>query len=177
MRYGFGELDFYIGDIWELATQALISPVTEDLHPVVGIGSNLVRRAGPEIAKELADHDPIGLGHAFVTKAGTLRAKWLIHTSICTLASPPSGPDVCEALDEALSVCQHMAIKSVAVPAMAIEPGELPVRVAANVIVRSCFRSFKMSRLPERIVLVVPSPYVEREFKYVIEDILDKEYQ
>lgn len=177
MRYGFGELDFYIGNIWEIATQAFISPVTDELHPVVGIGANLIRRAGPEIAKELSEQDPIGLGHAFVTKAGTLRAKWLIHASICTLSSSPTGVNINEALDEALSQCQHMAISSVAIPAMAIDPGELPVKIVANVIVRSCFRSFKMSRLPERIVVVVPSEYVENEFKYVIEDLLDKEYQ
>ncbi len=172
MKHGFGELDFYIGDIWEIATQAFVTPVTADLRPLAGIGANVVRRAGPEISKELSKHVPIGLGHSLVTKGGGLRAKWLIHTSICTLATTPNAMDFGDAIDSALNACQHQAINSLAIPAMAIEPGELNVKVVANIIVRACLKSFKVSRIPERIVLVVPSKYVEREFKKAIEDII-----
>ena len=172
MKYGFGELDFFIGDVWEIATQAFVTPVTADLHPVAGIGSNVVRRAGPAISKALAEIQPIGLGHAVVTKGGDLAAKWLLHVSICTLARKPQALDVADAIEEALFICQRQMITSVAIPVMPIEPGELPVKAVSNIIARSSLHCLKIAKCPERIVVVVPSKYVENVFREAIDDVL-----
>jgi O-acetyl-ADP-ribose deacetylase (regulator of RNase III) len=175
MKYGFGELDFFLGDIWEIATQAFITPITTDLRPKSGIGANVVRRAGPQVLKELSGYNPVGLGQTVVTSAGSLRAKQLIHVSISTLASRPTGEILKEAMREALAVSRHLNFHSVAIPAMAIEPGELTVKIVGNIMVNACFGSLKISRTPERFVLVVPSAYVENEFKKIIEDRLELE--
>jgi O-acetyl-ADP-ribose deacetylase (regulator of RNase III) len=172
LKYGHGELDFFIGDVWEIATQALVTPVTADLHPVSGIGANVVRRAGSTVSRELAEMLPIGLGHAVITKGGDLAAKWLLHISICTLARAPQGIDVSDAIEEALSICQRQAITSVGIPVVAIEPGELPTKAVSNIIARSCLHSLKVSKYPERIVIVVPSNYVEDVFREAIDDVL-----
>jgi O-acetyl-ADP-ribose deacetylase (regulator of RNase III) len=172
LKYGHGELDFFIGEVWELATQAIVTPVTTELHPVAGIGANVVSRAGQAVHQALAEKAPIGLGHAVITKGGNLASKWLIHISICTLAKAPQGIDVSDAIDEALDICHLQAITSVGIPLVAIEPGELPVKAVSNIIARACLRCLKNSKYPERIVIVVPSKYVENVFREAIDDIL-----
>ena len=175
MKYGFGELDVFIGDVWELANQAIICPVHDDLRPMAGAGAGIIRRAGPEIAAELTQHEPIGLGHALLTKAGTLRSKWLIHIAICTHANSPTVYDLDDAINEALLLCQRRKITSVAIPAVAIDPGELSATAVVNIMVRAAFKSLKVSSCPQRIICVVPSGYVDNLFQKVIEYTIDQE--
>jgi O-acetyl-ADP-ribose deacetylase (regulator of RNase III) len=175
MKYGFGELDVFIGDAWELANQAIVCPVHDDLRPMAGAGAGLLRRAGPDISAELNKRESLALGHALLTDSGSLRSKWLIHIAIGTSASSPTVYDLEDAINEALLICQRRKISSVAIPAVAIEPGELPATAVVNIMVRAAFKSLKISSCPQRIVCVVPSTYVDQLFQKVIEHTLDQE--
>ena len=172
MKYGFGELDTYIGDIWELATEAFINPVHDNLRPTPGIAQQLLRRAGPEVSNLLSQRGNIGVGHAFISDAGDLRAKFLVHISIGTLAHKPSIGTVDDALEEAFLLCQRQSLKSVAVPPIAMDPGELPVGVCANILVKHALTSLNRSSLPERVVLVAPSKYVENIYQQAIDKFI-----
>lgn len=172
MKYGHGELDFFIGDVWELATQAIVSPITTDLHPMAGIGANIIKRAGHSVVAELDQKSSIGLGRAVITKGGDLAAHWIIHISICTLRKAPQGIDVADGMAEAVEICQLQAISSIGIPVVPIEPGELPVKAVSNIIARACLSALKRAQYPERIVIVVPSKYVENIFQEAVDDIL-----
>lgn len=172
MKYGFGELDTYIGDIWELATQVFFNPVHENLRPMPGVGQQIIRRAGPEVSNMLSQRGEMGLGKAFISEAGDLRATFLVHVTIATLARKPTADIVDDALAEAFLICQRQSAKSIAIPPMAIEPGEIPVGVYANLVVKHTLSSLKRSRNPERIVLVAPSRYVEKIYQNSIDHIL-----
>jgi len=174
MRFGYGELDTFVGDIWEIATQAFLCPITTDMRPVAGLGADIARRAGPEIPRLLAEMTPVRLGSAVRTDAGSLRCKHLIHVAICTLAKPPEIYVFKDALQEALRICQSGSIRSVAIPPMGFIEGKLAVRPIASVFVRECLQCLKVSKMPERMVCVVPSDYVDGVFREVIEEQVEE---
>lgn len=164
MKSGLGEIDTFVGDVWELATQAIVSPVHCELLPVAPIGVEVVRRAGYEVDRELRANEPLAMGHVCMTDAGTLEAEKIIHIAVTTLSRRPTIEALREALRNALLMGHRQNMRSIAIPAAYIEPGELATSVVARCIVESAADHLRRSRLPNRIVLVVPTDYVHNVF-------------
>ena len=171
MKSGYGEIDTFVGDIWELATEALVSPVHCELHPVVPIGVELVRRAGYEVDRELRANEKLAVGQICMTSAGTLEAEKIIHIAVSTLSHRPTVEALREALQNALLLGHRQNMRSIAIPAAYIEPGELPTSVVARCIVETAVEHLKRARHPNRIVLVVPTDYVHKIFLSEIERV------
>lgn len=171
MQWGLGELDLFIGDVWELATQAFVTPIHSELRPATQMALDLWRRAGPELEREFDNLDHLPLGHIFVTGAGTLDCENLIHIAASTLSHRPTIEAFEESLGRALMSAYHNTYRSIAVPAMFIDPGELTTQVVSKIIVRTSMEHLTKARYPGRIVLVVPTDYVHKVFLSEIERV------
>lgn len=171
MKWGLGELDTFVGDVWELATEAFVCPIHCEMRPAGQLGTDILRRAGPEIERQLLQFDYLALGQICVTGGGKLACEKLIHLAASTLAKRPTIEAFEEGLENALMSAYHNSMRSVAIPAMYIDPGELTTPVVARIIVDLSMEHLRKARHPSRIVLVVPTDYVhaavQREIKRV----------
>ncbi|NUO19116.1 macro domain-containing protein [bacterium] len=172
MRCGYGEIDTFVGEVWDLATEGVVSAIHCELHPAGPIATDLIRRAGPEVERELRLLEPPALGHFCVTTAGTLRFKTIIHLAASTLSRLPTAESLRESLGKGLTYGFHQKMRSVSIPALFIEPGEIPTTIAAKAIVETSFIHLQRARHPNRIVLVVPTDYVHGVFKSELERML-----
>lgn len=169
MKWGLGELDTFVGDIWELATEAIVCPIHCEMRPSGQFGSDILRRAGHEIEKELSQYEHLRLGQVCLTGGGGLECEKLIHIAVTSLARRPSIEALEEALQNALMLAYHNSMRSVAIPATYNEPGELTTAVVARIIVKHSMDHLLKARFPNRIVLVVPTDYVHKAFLNEIE--------
>lgn len=171
MKSGFGEIDIYFGDVWELATEGVVSPVHSELHPAGPIAIELIRRAGPDVERELRSQERLALGQVCVTGAGTLSFSTIIHIAASSLSRRPTVELLKECLRNALAFGFHRKMRSIAIPAVYIEPGEIPTSVAARAIVDVSAEHLNRARYPNRIVLVVPTDYVNKVFQSEIDRV------
>ncbi|MCB9357052.1 MAG: macro domain-containing protein [Calditrichaeota bacterium] len=171
MNWGLGEIDTFVGDVWELATEAIICPIHCEMRPAGQIGVDLLRRAGHEIEKELLRTDHLPRGQVILTDAGDLDCARLIHMAVTTLAKGPTVEVLKEALRNALMMAYYNQLRSVAIPAAYIEPGELLTSAVAKTMVGVSMDHLVRARFPGRIVLVVPTDYVHNVFLQEIETV------
>lgn len=171
MKWGFGEIDTFVGDIWELATQAFVVPVTKDLRPAGPIATGVFRRGGPSIQKELEGFDTMALGQACATYAGDLGCERLFHLSLLSSPKRPELDDLEAGLRNVLLMAYHNSMRSVAIPAMLIDPGELTTAAVARVTVETSMDHLRKAKFPGRIVIVVPSDYVLKVFTAEIDRV------
>ena len=171
MKWGFGEIDTFVGDIWELATQAFVVPVHRDLRPAGQLAAGVFQRGGPTIQKELSSFDNMALGQVCATDGGTLGCERLLHVSLLSLPKRPVLETLESGLKNALLLAYHNSMRSVAIPAMLIEPGECATAAVARATVEISMDHLRKAKFPGRIVIVVPTDYVNKVFCSEIEKI------
>ncbi|MCC6477017.1 hypothetical protein IT157_08175, partial [bacterium] len=71
MKWGYGEIDTFLGEVWELATHAFAIPIHAELRPVGQMGHDVWGRAGISmLEKELGEFGKLHIGEAVKTPAG-----------------------------------------------------------------------------------------------------------
>ncbi len=173
MKWGHGEIDTFVGDIWELATQAIVVPIHTDLRPAGTIGVEVRKRLGPSVEKQLTVKSDLTLGQICVTSAGTLACESVIHIAVTTLSTKPTIEILQEALSNSLLHAFHTAMRSVAIPAMFNNPGELTTSAVAHTTVKAAMDHLQKGKHPGRIVMVVPTDYVLKAFETEMNRVSD----
>jgi O-acetyl-ADP-ribose deacetylase (regulator of RNase III) len=132
------------GDITREAVDAIVNAANSSLLGGGGVDGAIHRRGGPAIleACELLRRDryPKGLptGHAVSTPAGSLRARWVIHTVGPVYASSPDPEAELEACHVAsLAVADEVGARSVGFPAISTGVYGYPMEEAAHIAVRA----------------------------------------
>jgi O-acetyl-ADP-ribose deacetylase (regulator of RNase III) len=130
--------------------------------------SKLRELAGRHVEAEVKRHAPLAIGAAFVTDAGRMRARHLIHVPD---TEEPGGKvqveDVLRATAAVLIACQVKGFTSVAVPLMGAFDTGIPAEEAARAI-HSEFRSYRGER-PLRVVLMAKDADEVEVFEMAIE--------
>lgn len=171
MNWGFGEIDTFVGDIWELATHAVVSAIHSEMRPANQQAIDLLRRAGHSVERELSAMDNLSMGQAVITSAGTLQCEKIVHIAVTTLSRRATIELYREALQNALMLAYHSSLRSLAIPAMYNEPGELTTSVVARTTVEMSMQHLRRAKFPGRIVFVVPTDYVHNTFLKEIDRI------
>lgn len=109
--------------------------------------------AGPEVEPLVLEHTPLAIGAAFVTHAGKMRARHLIHVPNTAV---PGGrvqvEDVLRATAAVIVACRVKGFTSIAIPLMGAFESGIPAEEAARAI-HSEFRSYRGER-PLRVLLM-----------------------
>jgi hypothetical protein len=77
----------YLGDITELAVDAIANAANSDLWMGSGVAGAIKSKGGHQIEKEAVSMGPIRPGEAVMTTAGDLPSKYVIHCA----GMPPGG--------------------------------------------------------------------------------------
>lgn len=123
-----------------------------------------------DLEPEIRPHTPIPVGAAFVTGAGAMRARHLIHAPNTDV---PGGKvqveDVLRATAAVLIACQVKGFASVAIPLMGAFEAGIPAEEAARAI-HSQVRAHRGDR-PTRVVLVASTADEVDVFEMAIDSV------
>ncbi|MCM8763108.1 MAG: macro domain-containing protein, partial [Candidatus Omnitrophica bacterium] len=75
------EIKVIEGDITDLAVDAIVNAANNKLVMGGGVAGAIKKKGGKEIEEEAVKKGPIKIGEAIETKAGRLKAKYVIHAA------------------------------------------------------------------------------------------------
>jgi len=130
------------GDITKLDVDAIVNAANSMLIMGGGVAGAILRTGGREIQEEALKLAPVPVGKAVATKAGKLKAKYVIHAPTMERPAMRIPKENVEAATKgALECAEQLKIGSVAFPGMGTGVGGLRLAEAAEVMVqeiRSC---------------------------------------
>jgi O-acetyl-ADP-ribose deacetylase (regulator of RNase III) len=134
------KITFVQGDITEQDVDAIVNAANHTLLGGGGVDGAIHRRGGPEILAECQkireERYPDGLptGQAVATKAGRLKARWVIHTVGPTYAeSKDKSQLLADCFHNSLRIADELGAATVAFPAISTGVYRWPVDDAARI--------------------------------------------
>jgi len=161
----------YIGDITELAVDAIANAANSDLWMGSGVAGAIKSKGGEEIELEAMSLGPIRPGEAVMTTAGKLPAHYVIHCA----GMPPGGKatywKVASSVQSALSIASDHNLKSIAFPAIGAGVGGLSEQESAKAIAVGIMHYSREPRSVKEITLVGLNKYTCDCFFQAFDDV------
>ncbi|NVB42644.1 macro domain-containing protein [Pseudenhygromyxa sp. WMMC2535] len=160
-----------ITDPWEqVDVDAFVCPInsngTYDTFPA----SKLRELTGLPLDQLLLPHTPLAIGAAFVTEAGRMRARNLIHVPNTNKPGEQvQVEDIARATAAVIVTCELKGYQSVAMPLMGAFDTGIPAEEAARAI-HSEFRSHRGDK-PSRVLFVARNSDEHDVFEMAIEGL------
>jgi O-acetyl-ADP-ribose deacetylase (regulator of RNase III) len=101
-----------------LAVDAVVNPANTGLTHGGGLAGQIVRRGGSVIQRESDKLAPIGTGDAVITTAGTLPAKYVIHTAGPVQGEGREDEKIYRSFTSVLQLAATKKFCSIALPAV-----------------------------------------------------------
>ncbi len=158
-------------DPWEhLDVDAFVCPVNSEGVFTRYPASRIKELSGLPLDELIRPHTPLAVGAAFVTEAGRMKARFLIHVP----NTPSPGDqvqveDIARATAAVIVACEVKGFQSVAVPLMGAFETGIPAEEAARAI-HSEFRSHRGEK-PSKVLLVARNPDEIDVFEMAIEGL------
>jgi len=143
------------GDITKLEVDAIVNAANSRLIMGGGVAGAILRAGGREIQEEALKHAPVPVGKAIATRAGKLKAKYVIHAP--TMERPAMRihkENVQLATRAALECAEQQKIKSLAFPGMGTGVGGLAPKEAAQAMLQEIKRYIDEGTSLKQIILV-----------------------
>ena len=156
-----------LAEITSLPVDAIVNPANSRGIMGGGTAGNIRRSGGDEIQAEAMSRAPIAVGAAFVTGAGELPAKHVIHAPIMAEPGDHVGAEnIRRSARAALIAADANKFQVVAFPGMGTDVGGVPMDEAARAIVEE-IRAHRRP-FPETIYLVDESEDMVEAFEYAL---------
>jgi O-acetyl-ADP-ribose deacetylase (regulator of RNase III) len=158
-------------DPWELIdVDAFVCPVNSECVYTRYPASRIKELSGLPLDELLVPHTPLAVGAAYVTEAGRMKARHLIHVP----NTPSPGDqvqveDIARATAAVIVACEVKGFQTVAVPLMGAFETGIPAEEAARAI-HSEFRSHRGEK-PSKVLLVARNPDEIDVFEMAIEGL------
>lgn len=142
-------------DITKLEVDAIVNPANSMLIMGGGVAGAIRRAGGREIQDEALEQAPVLVGKAIPTRAGRLRAKYVIHAPTMERPAMQIGKQNVElAVSGALECAEGLGVKSLAFPGMGTGVGGFDVDEAARIIVNELMKHIDRGTSLRHIILV-----------------------
>lgn len=158
------------GDITEIEADAIVNAANNRGMMGGGVAGAIKRKGGKEIEEEAIKKGPWDIGGAIVTKAGRLRAKFVIHAATMGLDFKTDSEKIKSATKSAMEKAVKLGVESVAFPALGAGVGRMPIEKVAKFMLDEILK-FKDKELPKEVYLVLYSDNDYRSFLKVAKDM------
>jgi O-acetyl-ADP-ribose deacetylase (regulator of RNase III) len=122
------------GDITDQETDAIVNAANNELWMGAGVAGAIKRKGGKEIEDEAMRKGPIPIGEAVVTKAGRLKAKYVIHAAVMGQDLATDEEHIKNATLNSLKRAEELKIESIAFPAFGTGVGGFPIDKCAQIM-------------------------------------------
>jgi O-acetyl-ADP-ribose deacetylase (regulator of RNase III) len=122
------------GDITDQVVDAIVNAANNQLWMGAGVAGAIKRKGGREIEDEAMKKGPISIGEAVVTKAGRLKAKYVIHAAVMGQDLATDEEHIKNATLNSLKRAEELKIESIAFPAFGTGVGGFPIDKCAQIM-------------------------------------------
>ena len=152
------------GDITAMSVDAIVNAANEALQLGSGVAGAIRQHGGPTIQEECDRLGTCAVGQAVVTRAGKLRAKWIIHAVGPVWKGGNFGEEMllASAVLQALRRAEDIGATSIALPAISTGVFGFPLERAAEISIAAA-RSFAPTA--EYVRRIVFSLYDEKTYE------------
>lgn len=129
-------LEIIQGDITEQDTDAIVNAANNHLWMGSGVAGAIKRKGGQEIEDEAIMLGPIEIGQAVITKAGKLKAKFVIHAAGMGQDLKTDSDKVKNATRNSLLLAEKSELNSISFPAIGTGVGGFSIYQCAKVMLQ-----------------------------------------
>ncbi len=122
------------GDITDQDVDAVVNAANDHLWMGAGVAGAIKRKGGAEIEQEAMSKGPIPVGQAVATKAGELKARYVIHAAVMGQDLTTSEEHIRDAVLNSLKLAEELKITSIAFPALGTGVGGFPTDECARIM-------------------------------------------
>jgi len=139
VKFNKSILTLIVGDITNESTDAIVNAANSKLMGGSGVDGAIHRAGGPSIMEECRKIGGCPTGHAVITTAGNLKAKYVIHTVGPRYRGGNTGEATLlkSAYLESLKLASARKIKSISFPAISTGVYGYPVHDAAHIALKT----------------------------------------
>ena len=144
------------GDITEMDVDAIVNAANNDLILGAGVAGAILRKGGSSIQKECNEIGSIPVGYAAITKAGKLKARYVIHAASMGLGNvPTTAKTLRTSTAHALRLAAERGLKTMAFPAIGTGVSGFPMDECAQIMLGEAVQHLKQGSLLETIYFVL----------------------
>lgn len=165
------------GDITEREVDIIVNAANSHLQHGGGVAGAIVRKGGQIIQEESDRIGFVPVGHAAVTTAGRLPAKFVIHAVGPRMGEGDEDNKLMSAVRSSLTLASEKGLKSISLPAISSGIFGFPKDRCAAILVKEALRFLKENpgaslELIEFCVFDdVTVDYFEKEFAHISESL------
>ncbi len=158
-------IDVALGTLAETPASALLNPVDAQWQAATPVARRVELAAGAELDAQRLALGELPVGSAAITSAGELPAQFLIHVVVRSREEPVSPGGIRRALQNGLRRAVEWGIQDLALPPLGTGAGNLDAEEAAAVMLPVLREHMRAAAHPERVRIVVESPYELEAFR------------
>ena len=143
------------GDITDQEVDAIVNAANNHLWMGAGVAGAIKRKGGKEIEDEAMKKGPIPIGEAVVTKAGKLKAKYVIHAAVMGQDLMTNEEYIKNATLNSLKRAEELKIKSLAFPTFGTGVGGFSVERCAQIMLCQVKDFSKKVKYLEEVLFVL----------------------
>ena len=126
---------FYLGDITDLSTDAIVNAANNHLVMGSGVAGAIKKKGGRIIEDEAVKKGPVPIGEAVWTTAGNLKAKYVIHAAGMGRDLKTNATYIKDSTLNSLKRADELKLTSIAFPATGTGVGGFPTDECAKIMV------------------------------------------
>lgn len=131
------------GDLTEQDVDAIVNAANNDLQLGGGVAGAIRQKGGPTIQVECDRIGAIPLGQAAITRAGNLKARYVIHAASMSLGEATTEENLRLSTRNGLLRAAEAGLRSVAFPAVGTGIAGFPMRRCAEVMLEEAVAHLK----------------------------------
>ena len=137
------EIKVILGDITELAVDAIVNAANNKLLMGGGVAGAIKKKGGRVIEEEAVKKGPIEIGEAVFTSAGSLKAKYVIHAATMGMDFKTDEIKIRNSCRNSLIVAEDLKITSLAFPALGCGVGGFPLLASAKIMAQESLKHLR----------------------------------
>jgi O-acetyl-ADP-ribose deacetylase len=159
------------GDLTEMDVDAIVNAANNDLQLGGGVAGAIRRKGGESIQRECDAIGSIPVGGAAITKAGKLRAGFVIHAASMQLGGETTARALRSSTAYALRIAAERGLRSIAFPAIGTGIAGFPIPECARIMLREVAEHLKKPTTLEKICFVLFDAQALSEFEKVLAEM------
>jgi len=152
------KLHLTLGDITDMATDAIVNAANSRLVLGAGVAGAIRRKGGPDIQQECDRIGPIAVGAAAITGAGLLKARHVIHAASMSLGGRTTEANLRSSVEHSLRLADERGLRSIAFPAVGAGIAGFPIRRCAEVMLGAALKHLGAGSSLEEVWFVLFDP-------------------
>lgn len=139
-------LRLFFGDITDRDVDAIVNPANSNLQHGGGVAGLIVKKGGYVIQEESNKIGYVPVGEAVITGAGSLKAKYVIHTVGPIFGEGDEDNKLKKAINNTLILASKKGIKSISIPAISAGIFGFPKDRCAEILVNETVKFIKNNK-------------------------------